>query len=861
MQSKTKVTVFQALTLLAEHYKSDSEKYKQIMNLYLTGIRRGNEEDKNNMEALLSDPILSDYMISRSAEDISSDPVRRYFESTLCARTMASSIDNLDSKIIYKNFCGIFDTLPITLKVGIPLMFYKGFFPTVATKLSATAAEYIDMFGELKKENRFAFLKTEEANAQKDKKVFSDRKNKLMIIGQSVHAAMSSVSSNSNQFPLDLYNRAGSQYDSTNRGRTNKEEQGEVKSNNLGIMSSEMPLAKTDMLLSESSSNYVRPVENSSYNENASEPKSAFSTLVTPFVNSISGTMLCQIRVMARLCKENQFAFKGNQDQLALYFKNLVALMIFSSGGHSLDEFLRVLQIPEVQKEFEGIIEFEKLTLDNLFRVGNQNAFDEAVKKTIEYNAMMIKRQKVRDDLKISSKSIKEKISENGGVVTNDALTLEVRKGLRSAKLPRKRSLDEKNELIDRLYKEIFEGQYTENWIEKRNELAKLLNIDVSGKTDAEINSVIMKIMGERQEALKSSLYDDWQGTLSERLDKAYQIYIDENRTLEDRKIVQDFLIYVLDIQNPKDINKEIASLMAQRELIKKHNPDFIPKISFSKIGEDNQLNTEIPKDDLLEVNRISQAKDKGELTGKKTTFFNPNERSIFQVIISGGKFTKGGKTFDSTNYISHNKKGFVVFTFNVNGEISVFNHIDHDVTGVAHFKDLSSQVSINSNKSKEYSQFYEMDANDSVNIWKGATKQTLLNANQDFKKYNSFNIISFIYLLKDYFIGSNLTKEKQDIANQLSSAIHSKYEEINKITSKEEMFEAVNQIIETIKGFENNDLAESGRLKKLIENTISELTFVKEKVFEEKEMSKILKQNWRDGVKERKGDESYKSR
>jgi len=541
MQSKTKVTVFQALTLLAEHYKSDSEKYKQIMNLYLTGIRRGNEEDKNNMEALLSDPILSDYMISRSAEDISSDPVRRYFESTLCARTMASSIDNLDSKIIYKNFCGIFDTLPITLKVGIPLMFYKGFFPTVATKLSATAAEYIDMFGELKKENRFAFLKTEEANAQKDKKVFSDRKNKLMIIGQSVHAAMSSVSSNSNQFPLDLYNRAGSQYDSTNRGRTNKEEQGEVKSNNLGIMSSEMPLAKTDMLLSESSSNYVRPVENSSYNENASEPKSAFSTLVTPFVNSISGTMLCQIRVMARLCKENQFAFKGNQDQLALYFKNLVALMIFSSGGHSLDEFLRVLQIPEVQKEFEGIIEFEKLTLDNLFRVGNQNAFDEAVKKTIEYNAMMIKRQKVRDDLKISSKSIKEKISENGGVVTNDALTLEVRKGLRSAKLPRKRSLDEKNELIDRLYKEIFEGQYTENWIEKRNELAKLLNIDVSGKTDAEINSVIMKIMGERQEALKSSLYDDWQGTLSERLDKAYQIYIDENRTLEDRKIVQDF--------------------------------------------------------------------------------------------------------------------------------------------------------------------------------------------------------------------------------------------------------------------------------------------------------------------------------
>jgi hypothetical protein len=391
---KTKITVFQALTLLAEQYGEKNPgwlQHRQIMGLYLSGVRSDN--DIAIIGDLLRNPILVNYTVSKDPEDITNDPVRRYFESHLCIETLKHSLDDLNKDLLYKNSCYMAAKLSRTYKDTIPLAF-PGDYGKLAKKASNNAPEYIAMFNSLKDPESFQFLAPKDDNS-----ILSEHKNKLVLIGKSVYAAMSSVSLNDSKFPINIYSDENSPYDVKHRGVTKKKFQEDVRSNNLGIMCSSMPLPRSDPLFSESQAGYVRVVENATYNLNSSEPQNAFATLVTPFVSSISGTMLCQLMVIAKLCHEDKFVFKGNKDQTALYFKNLVSFMILHSGGHSLDEFMRVFKIPVIQEEFKNIPGFTDITLEQLFQKQNAVAFEKAIAQSIEYNKQIIKRSCLREGL------------------------------------------------------------------------------------------------------------------------------------------------------------------------------------------------------------------------------------------------------------------------------------------------------------------------------------------------------------------------------------------------------------------------------------------------------------------------------
>jgi len=104
--------------------------------------------------------------------------------------------------------------------------------------------------------------------------------------------------------------------------------------------------------------------------------------------------MLIAMRVMA-LCQQNNCLQFKTAEQLADYIKCFVSLFLYNSGGHSLYEFLSVLQLKEVQSTFDFMEDFNTLDQRNLFYESNQEAFDRALVDTIQYNTVILAKKAV----------------------------------------------------------------------------------------------------------------------------------------------------------------------------------------------------------------------------------------------------------------------------------------------------------------------------------------------------------------------------------------------------------------------------------------------------------------------------------
>ena len=101
------ITVFQALTCLAEKYRFDVnniDKYRQIIALYLQGIQ--NQADGDVLGILLQDPVLLDYTIIAS---MPKDPIRREFERKLAHLTLLESLDVLDLGLLERHVTSILE--------------------------------------------------------------------------------------------------------------------------------------------------------------------------------------------------------------------------------------------------------------------------------------------------------------------------------------------------------------------------------------------------------------------------------------------------------------------------------------------------------------------------------------------------------------------------------------------------------------------------------------------------------------------------------------------------------------------------------------------------------------------------------
>jgi hypothetical protein len=425
----TKISVFQALTLLAEKYHHDPSnhaKFQQIKYIYLTGVRSSFAQ--KILEDLLDDPCLTNFEISAAKKDINEDPVRRYFESHLCHNTLAASLDDLDIFLLAENFNFIFELIHKRQQDLLLAIVEEQIF-------ISNINEYSDGISKLNKSTSYQSLSpTETSGKETPEDILRDRKQKLIFIAKSMYAIV--IINNQvhpDDLPLDLYNeRPSSPFNPINRGREERldidlpydDQEQDVRPHTLGIMRSYMPLPQGDALLAEEPSNYSRPADRYTYMENRylsssphSVPKKMFSNQVTPFVSSISGTMLMQLKIMALLLRRDELPFRAEPGnlrnvQLELYIKSFVSYMLYNAGGHSLDEYLKILNYAVVHEEFEHLVGFSDLTLKNLFQDKNTVAFDKTMEQTIVYNNNIIQKKKLHDEITEQAKAEEEEEEE-----------------------------------------------------------------------------------------------------------------------------------------------------------------------------------------------------------------------------------------------------------------------------------------------------------------------------------------------------------------------------------------------------------------------------------------------------------------
>ncbi len=408
--SKINITVFQALTLLAKAYRNDKDSksiHTKILHLYLSGIR--NQRDSEMLDELLEDKLLNNYTISVKKEEITNDPVRRYFESHLSHQTLLYSLDQLDMKRLTKLFDAIVGQIGEESQVGI-LQEINGESP------SSSPNEYSIAVRNLKKSDSYPSFKPEDGAGASPDDILDERKKKMLFLAKSMFAALyvEGTTDIPNK-PFDIYDRPNNVYGPLHRGRESRRcpytgARQEVRPHTLGIMRSSMPLPVDDALFAEKPAELTRPADVHTFKKGSFLiPNQIFFSKVTPFVNSISGTMLVKLRVIATLLREQKFVYMKpgengeiDTEQLTHYLKAFIAYMIYNAGGHSLSEYISVLQLPEVQEEFSIIPDFSSITLDSLFRKNNMAAFNGAMERTITYNDHILRTKEMHGQLKIS---------------------------------------------------------------------------------------------------------------------------------------------------------------------------------------------------------------------------------------------------------------------------------------------------------------------------------------------------------------------------------------------------------------------------------------------------------------------------
>lgn len=156
-------------------------------------------------------------------------------------------------------------------------------------------------------------------------------------------------------------------------------------------------------------------------------------------------------------------------------------------------------------------------------------------------------------------------------------------------------------------------------------------------------------------------------------LEQAYKRYLNKKTNPFTRECDKEFLLQVFDIsKDSSNCDAEIKDMIEQQKALANSHliPAFFTKTNaFTKDHSKNHL------DKILSVTDDKKAWDKK----LKIPMLNAVQRAPYQLIISNGKFYQQKnhcfELFDSSQYGSHDKRGFVAFTMNLNGEIHCFNH------------------------------------------------------------------------------------------------------------------------------------------------------------------------------------------
>lgn len=375
------ISVNQALLILLDTYRDDPNTFNALKKLFLMGAH--DSAARKKMHEFLKDPALESYWVSFSAEVINEDPSRRYFETHLAYETLNSSLSDLGASTL-RHSALLRQHLPKEAEDYAQIIMRGDndeFFDANADVYN----EYRDLMQRFHNNRIFQAFRAE----PNDKILYVE--TLLQIAMLSTLTAL--VSPN---LPLNIYHIGF--FGKDQRGKMLKEYGSSPPSQNLGIMKQYMPLFVGDAAHSEVTIPRLKAADKASFVREAAWINDNFSRLVHPFSNSISGTILCLLRNLSKLRNEGAISFQSNAE-LHHFFKSIISVLLYATGGHTLHEYCAVLSLPEVKKEFPEFNFFDEVSEDKLFLENNEDAFNSALEKAIKYNKMLLKRKVVFQEL------------------------------------------------------------------------------------------------------------------------------------------------------------------------------------------------------------------------------------------------------------------------------------------------------------------------------------------------------------------------------------------------------------------------------------------------------------------------------
>lgn len=384
-----KITVGQALLILIDNYKSSLEISAELKKLYLSGAK--DDFARKKIDHYLKDKCLKKYTISKEMNDINQDPSRRYFESHLALETIKKCTSGVNLKTLkglYEIFCSTIS--PEQLEEAL-----KVFKNNISTKIfNKIDKQYINTLKRIKEIKIF-----NEAEKEDGKKfLLSDvveSKKKIKLVVKLLYLALKIAETQ--LLPIPIYNKK--EFSDTYRGKKMKGiGQSTHRSCHLGLMKSYMPLPEYDCLYTELGFDYPKSSDQARFSKEAPWVKDSFSKLVHPFSNSVSGTILAHLRVLKKLYDEEKKVFVENED-LIKYLRLIMAVMLYTTGGHSLYELTATLQVHDVLEAFKTDIDLRKIDLECLFFDGNTLAVNNSIGMAVEYNKQILKRNQVLTEI------------------------------------------------------------------------------------------------------------------------------------------------------------------------------------------------------------------------------------------------------------------------------------------------------------------------------------------------------------------------------------------------------------------------------------------------------------------------------
>ncbi|KTD56313.1 hypothetical protein Lsan_3001 [Legionella santicrucis] len=404
---KPKISPGQAILLVLQENKITANEKLRLEALYMTGCE--NDDDISFLTTIISHAAKSNsYLqavdISFEAEIIDADPSRRYFETHLAYHTTITEVEKLDLEQIQHHYTDILELIknydPVlgdSLKdvADGKLTSPWNNLGKIKEALGADVAEYLQAISEAKKK----------FTAEEHEKIkYVMGATLLGLICTRVYA--NKTKENPELFsglPLNIYGKG--LYAPSYRGRKSRD--GLHFFSTTGILKSNTPApyhndpvryADTD----KQHSFTFKPTENSQYVLGLNEKNwsdNNFAKLLQPFVNSISGTILSQLRACRQLLSDNKFQF-NEIGPFSNYMKCLISSMLYLSGGHTFYEFTYPFKVKEIQDAYCEILGFEEqMTVKNLFYQTNSEAFSNALKSAGEYNLQIVQRALVHEEL------------------------------------------------------------------------------------------------------------------------------------------------------------------------------------------------------------------------------------------------------------------------------------------------------------------------------------------------------------------------------------------------------------------------------------------------------------------------------